>query len=242
MFFTVPGPKMLWQFGELGYDVSIDFNGRTGEKPIKWYYYDIEERKNIYDHFAALIKLKTENEAFRSDNFIIADDGLSKRIKITDASMNVIVLGNFDVQPGSVSGDFHDTGWWYDYFRGDSLEVNDTAVSLTLDPGEFRIYTSVKLDSPEPSVSVNDLFYDRNYDSWFDVYPNPVTDRMNINLADEYATMELDITILNIKGRKVYSSSSFSGSYIDLGSLPRGMYLINISTGTRSATRRFIKL
>ena len=32
IFFTVPGPKMIWQFGELGYDVNIDFNGRTGEK------------------------------------------------------------------------------------------------------------------------------------------------------------------------------------------------------------------
>ena len=33
-FFTVPGPKMIWQFGELGYDISIDQNGRTGKKPI----------------------------------------------------------------------------------------------------------------------------------------------------------------------------------------------------------------
>ncbi|MFM6936587.1 MAG: hypothetical protein ACKOXH_02725, partial [Aquirufa sp.] len=29
-FFTIPGPKMIWQFGELGYDVSINDNGRTG--------------------------------------------------------------------------------------------------------------------------------------------------------------------------------------------------------------------
>lgn len=27
-FFTVPGPKMIWQFGEMGYDVSIEENGR----------------------------------------------------------------------------------------------------------------------------------------------------------------------------------------------------------------------
>ena len=26
-FFTIPGPKMIWQFGELGYDFSIDENG-----------------------------------------------------------------------------------------------------------------------------------------------------------------------------------------------------------------------
>ncbi|MDZ7764853.1 MAG: hypothetical protein U5K00_10550 [Melioribacteraceae bacterium] len=25
-FFTIPGPKMIWQFGELGYDYSIDYN------------------------------------------------------------------------------------------------------------------------------------------------------------------------------------------------------------------------
>ena len=30
LFFAYPGPKMLWQFGEFGYDVNIDFNGRTG--------------------------------------------------------------------------------------------------------------------------------------------------------------------------------------------------------------------
>ncbi len=37
-FITVPGPKMIWQFGELGYDYSIDYNGRVGNKPIKWDY------------------------------------------------------------------------------------------------------------------------------------------------------------------------------------------------------------
>ncbi len=35
-FYTLPGPKLFWQFGELGYDFSIDFNGRVGNKPIPW--------------------------------------------------------------------------------------------------------------------------------------------------------------------------------------------------------------
>lgn len=30
--FTIPGPKMIWQFGEMGYDYSIDYNGRVGKK------------------------------------------------------------------------------------------------------------------------------------------------------------------------------------------------------------------
>ncbi|MDQ2771431.1 MAG: alpha-amylase family glycosyl hydrolase, partial [Bacteroidota bacterium] len=37
-FFPIPGPKMVWQFGELGYDIDINQNGRTGAKPILWNY------------------------------------------------------------------------------------------------------------------------------------------------------------------------------------------------------------
>ena len=31
IFFLLPGPKMIWQFGEVGYDISIDYNGRLGK-------------------------------------------------------------------------------------------------------------------------------------------------------------------------------------------------------------------
>lgn len=46
MFYTIPGPKMLWQFGELGYDYSINYcingtvnnNCRLDPKPVRWDY------------------------------------------------------------------------------------------------------------------------------------------------------------------------------------------------------------
>ena len=31
IYFLLPGPKMIWQFGELGYDISINQNGRLGQ-------------------------------------------------------------------------------------------------------------------------------------------------------------------------------------------------------------------
>ena len=45
---TIPGPKMIWQFGELGYDYSINTctngtvnnNCRLDEKPIRWDYHE----------------------------------------------------------------------------------------------------------------------------------------------------------------------------------------------------------
>src|SRR5690606_7274137 len=62
MFYTVPGPKMLWQFGELGYDYSINhcqdgsINGdcRTYNKPVKWEYRDDADRYALYLHIRDL--------------------------------------------------------------------------------------------------------------------------------------------------------------------------------------------
>ncbi len=239
-FFTVPGPKMLWQFGELGYDFSIDYNGRTGEKPIRWDYYDIAERRRVYDLFAALIKLKKENEAFTSSDFEIVDGGLQKRIKINHASMDVIVVGNFDVEQGSVSGDFHNSGRWYEFFTGDSIDVEDTQELLTLDPGEYRIYTSERLDPPELSVGIGDV--PGREELPFTIRPNPVRDRLFIERHDEYRDRDMDIQVMDISGRPLMTVKGHTGSYIDMTALPRGIYLINISSGSRSSTRRFIKL
>ncbi|MFO7852426.1 MAG: alpha-amylase family glycosyl hydrolase [Bacteroidota bacterium] len=240
-FFTVPGPKMLWQFGELGYDYSIDYNGRTGKKPIRWDYFNVPARNRLYWTFAALIKLKRENPAFSSSDFEIVDDGLKKRIKISHESMNVIVLGNFDVTTGMISGDFHNTGWWYEYFTGDSVNIDDTQTVISLEPGEYRIYTSERLTKPELMVSVEDIVFEKENDGWFTVYPNPVDDMLFISIAGEYAGRAVDIDILDISGRKVASFKDAVGHSLDLATLPRGLYFIRATAAGHTATRRIIK-
>jgi len=65
-FFMMPGPKMIWQFGELGYDYSINYcqdgsinnNCRTDAKPIKWDYLQIAGRAHLRSVYAALLKLR----------------------------------------------------------------------------------------------------------------------------------------------------------------------------------------
>lgn len=239
-FFTVPGPKMLWQFGELGYDYSIDYNGRTGEKPVKWDYFNDPDRNRVYRAFAALISLRIEHPAFSSSDFEIVDEGMKKRIKISHESMNVIVLGNFDVSSGLVGGDFHNTGWWYEYFTGDSINVTDTGEIIELGAGEYRIYTSERLAVPDIPLTVEDV-YDKNYDRWFTIYPNPVDDMLFIDLNEDYYGRTVDINILDISGRTVYSAAGFSDSSFDISTLPRGMYFIRLTTSGRTATQRFIK-
>lgn len=239
-FFTIPGPKMLWQFGELGYDFSINYNGRLGEKPIKWDYFDDSDRNKLYWSIAALIKLKTENPAFTSSDFEIVDNGMTKRIKITHQSMDVIVLGNFDVINGDIMGDFHNTGWWYEYFSGDSINVSSTTMNFTLEPGEYRIYTSERLAKPDLTVSVDDVFSNSG-EQWFTVYPNPVRDRLNIDMNDSFAGRPVEISILDISGREIVSKPAFSGQSLDVASLPRGIYFIRAGSDGKSSLSRFIK-
>ena len=57
---------MIWQFGELGYDYSIDFNGRVGEKPIRRDYLEDKDRNDLYRLYSLMIKTKTSTEGFNS--------------------------------------------------------------------------------------------------------------------------------------------------------------------------------
>ena len=151
-FFTIPGPKLMWQFGELGYDVSIDFNGRTGEKPVKWDYLNDDRRTNLYKVYQSLIKLKSDYDVFSTSDFTLDVSGLVKRIYLNHPSMNAFIIGNFGVDQFTTAANYTSTGWWYDYFSGDSIDVVSTNQSITLAPGDFYIYTTSKLPTPEPGI------------------------------------------------------------------------------------------
>jgi len=90
-FFTVPGPKMIWQFEELGYDVSIDDPCRVCEKPFHWEYYTDIYRFKLYSVFKELIKLRKENEVFATNNFTM-HDGPIKQIVLEHDTDTVFSL------------------------------------------------------------------------------------------------------------------------------------------------------
>jgi 1,4-alpha-glucan branching enzyme len=146
-FFTIPGPKMLWQFGELGYDYSIDYDGRLGRKPIRWDYLDDDDRLELFEVFSKLIRLKIEQPAFESSQFSMNVGNSMKSIHLNHETMNVTVIGNFDVVSNSINPQFQSSGWWYDFLESDSLYVADPQSSVTMDPGEFHVYTSKRVEA-----------------------------------------------------------------------------------------------
>lgn len=173
-FFPVPGPRMMWQFGELGYgygdngeqclreaDCPASAPGRTSPKPIRWDYRDPDQSPNrveLYDTWSALLELRTSNEVFTSTDteVSITDAGpeRSRRISLQHSSMDAVVVGNYGVTSQNVTADFPSTGAWYDYFTGQrvNIESDEQDAAIPMGPGEFHIYTSAPVDTPQAGL------------------------------------------------------------------------------------------
>jgi len=258
-FFTLPGPKMMWQFGELGYDRNLPESGpdRCDPKPILWNYYDQPERRNLYETISALIKLRNENSAFRDPNAIVqmrvGQGQYDRRINIANSDMAATIIGNFGVTTCDVNPNFQKTDTWYNYFSGDSLEVTDTQTPISLLPGEFHIFTDKKLETPVITKVINynvttaptSFVLEQNY-------PNP----FNIATAIRYSLSESKPTqtvvrILNILGQEVKTmvdEEQSAGEYqvvwdgLDNSGKPvaSGVYLYSISSGRFYAVKKLI--
>lgn len=141
------GPKMIWQFGEMGYDYSInDFGGRTNPKPSAFGWLSLTHRKNAYDKSSIIINLKKNYpNAFISGTYDkkigSSDWNNGKRISITHSDLNLVMLGNFyPTGTLSIKADFQKTGTWYDLLTGESVTVSNTDMDINVTGGEVKIF------------------------------------------------------------------------------------------------------
>ena len=172
-FFTIPGPKMIWQFGELGYDISIDNPGRVDRKPIHWDYVANANRKQIYNTWATLTAFKKQYpDVFNTTNFTLnTGNTLTKSIVLRGTSTDVVIVGNFDVTAKSITANFTKIGIWYEYFTGEEKNITNTSTAITLNPGEYKLYSFIKLLDPRGGTALDDSDGDGVADS-ADLCPN----------------------------------------------------------------------
>ncbi len=242
-FFTVPGPKMVWQFGELGYDIDIDYPCRVCDKPILWEYYDNSRRFRLYKVFSALIKLRIEEQLFETTDFNLSVAGARKRINLNSTAMNAVILGNFDLVTGSIEGNFQHTGTWYEYFTGSTLEVTATDQAVDLQPGEYRMYTDEQLELPDiPPLATDEFYYQAEQGMLF---PNP-TD--GIIYYEPVSSGLLGFTLYDIAGQPVYSKNILAGSGQTISydlkdanqELKKGIYFFTITTDKKISQGKLI--
>ena len=247
-FFTIPGPKMIWQFGELGYDFSIDYNGRVGNKPIRWDYFDVGRRKRLYQVWSALIHLRTSEPAFTTTDYKLNLAYATKRIELNHEDMDVRIIGNFGVVEQSMDPNFNTTGTWYEFFSGNSMEVTDTNGLITLAPGAYRIYTTKQLSTPDITADLGAATVNIPE---VNVYPNPAGDQLfistekqadQINLWDINGRIVKNIDITDRQNASLDGSGPGSPGWkitANLSGLETGIYIlqINFRDGTTGHAR-----
>lgn len=217
----VPGPKMIWHFGELGMEQSINTcnNGTVGDckldtKPQpQWEnnWLANVQRKKIYDDWSRMNDLKQSNAVFKGESEInpSATNTLVQRIYLWDNSLtaselkNVIVVANFDVTTQYVIADFPYIGTWYDLMDESTLNVSNTTQSITLNPGEFKVY-----GNQQPSLSNHkpELLQ-------LSLRQNPVREQIVIDLPNEDV---YTYKVYSVLGQEIYSGKHINGKVLTI--------------------------
>lgn len=152
--------------------------------------------------------------------------------------VNRIVRLNID---GSIDNSFNSAGVGFGssmgyYIDGCILKQSDGKILVG---GDFTTYNNtpvkgiVRLNNP--SVLSNSDFSK----SKISLYPNPVNEILNLDLSNIETTENL--TIYDVTGKNVLEIKDISNHQIDVSSLEKGVYFIDIKTQNGSFKEKFVK-
>lgn len=262
-FFTLPGPKMMWQFGELGYGYGENGEqclrdaeycpsiapGRTSEKPVRWDYYDDPDRIKIYKTWSALINLRRSSPAFTAPEK--ADYKLSGTIKsivLEHEDSDVVIIGNFGMNPTEAEINFPATGTWYDFFEGEAVEIDEASQSIPLNLGEFRIFTTRQFAAPEEGLLTHTEQQLADLPKLFRLnqnYPNPFNPSTVISYQLPVQS-QVKLQVFDITGRMVATlveGPQAAGEHqivFNAGNLASGMYITRLQAGGKVFTQKMM--
>ena len=233
----VPGPKMIWQFGELGWEKSIfscnngsvntPSDGISGDckldtKPQpQWIsnWLGDSNRSKIYTDWSKMITMKTTEPVFLGTASISNTSTLVPNIKIANNALasnqlkDVLVLANFNVTTQNVPTGFAYPGTWYNLMDNTSFVVSDVNATMSIPAGEFRIY-----GNKVASLAIAD--YEKA--TTIALYPNPTSDYFTLNETTS------KVQVFSITGQlvKSFDGSKSSGSEFSVSDLNQGLYIV----------------
>jgi len=242
---TIPGPKMIWHFGDLGMENSIftcddgTFGGddcKLSTKPQpQWENNWLTDaaRKKIYDDWARINELKINERVFEGD-YTITSGSLTPRVDIFDTSIpeselrNVVILTNFDVVAQTINTNFPIAGAWVDLMDA-SNNTTYSASTITLQPGEFKIFGNQKSTLSSENVAfVNDILK---------VYPNPTSTTFSLSKN------VLEVSVFDITGKQVkkFTNNVVKTNSFSVTDLNTGIYFIKIKEeNNKISTKKLI--
>ena len=233
----IPGPKMIWHFGELGWEKSIftcnddsvnsDFDAVGGDckldtKPQpQWVnnWLGNSNRNKIYNDWAKMITLKKTEPVFLGTAIIPDANTLTLNVKITNVNLtsaqlkDVLILANFDTSAQNISTGFPYAGTWYNLMDNTTINVTDVNAPINLPAGEYRIYGN---------KTANLAIEDFEKGSQVNLYPNPVADYFTLG----FKTSKVEIYSVTGQLVKTFNTNGNTDYQFSVSSLASGLYLV----------------
>lgn len=248
VLFLVPGPKMIWHFGELGMTNSLwtcnagnvsysnpDCKLDTKPQP-QWAnnWMNDANRLNVYNTWSRLMNLKTSQNVFENGTYSwnISNTG-RPRLDVwtsTTSSANlsyVIVLTNFSDATYNAVGGFPYTGTWANLMDNSTFNVTNVNMAISIEPGGFRVFGN------QPALN------NSNFDvlQFIELAPNPATTSFMVNAEIK------NVTLFSITGQivKSFENLSINQSY-SIEDLSKGIYIAKIEAANGlSKTVKLVK-
>ena len=239
-FLPIPGPKLIWQFGELGYDVDINYNGRTGAKPIRWNYLQDADRLHLHDTYANLTALR-HNPALNGTTFTFSLGSQVKSMHFTGPNLNVTIVGNYSIFDNQIDPEFQQAGKWYNYLTGDSISVVDPHDLRTLAPGQFAVYTSQRIRRVALAATAAREFNTLHLSA----VPNPATGYTSLQYELPVGGL-VQLTVRNMLGQLVLNPAAtreISGPHaheLSVDKLTPGVYIVQLRAADRQQITRLV--
>ncbi len=256
VFLTVPGPKMIWQFAELGFDKSIfmctngtvntDNDATPGDckldpKPSAFgLNYDTDAaRKSVYDTWAKILEIRLSSQVFNTKTFNVESGNLMPRIFIwndasTEPLKNVVILANFTTSSQSIVPDFPYTGNWVNLMDNSAVPVASTTAPITIEAGGFRIFGNA------PALATSETGSVKNAVSLV-ITQNPVTNgtaNLRYTNADNGTLAIYDLSGKLVKSVKTAKSNGDEA--VSINGLKSGMYLIQLKSDKGVAVTKMV--
>lgn len=197
------GSHMIWQYGELGYDYSINSsntkpNGTSGDdrcskKPRieKWITQPNQERMNQYRLVSQIVQLRTRLMPKVFAGNPTASSLSTNLVRSIQWGSDVYVVANFsatDNAPVALP-----SGTWYDYLGG----AGKAASNYTLAPGEVKVFTGTQVIAPTVPTQYNIT------EGWIDTITEKTTGNARKLLRDGQLIILTPNAAYDIMGRTI---------------------------------------
>ena len=254
LFLTVPGPKMIWQFGELGFENSINTceDGTVSEScklskkksAFELGMQNDSRRIKLFNVWSRILKLRNSESIFKTNNFTTTfSSDLKYMILNDDSSENikkVIVIANFGTQTKEVNGIILPNGEWYNIYGNNSKITISDQNKLSLSPGQFIILAD-KQTSIEDDEGLLLSSEETGINKKITIYPNPSVESFLIEM-DKSLNLPLNASLFNSSGKLVWERRIFEYEYIFKSNfLSSGIYNLILTGNDFFSSKKIVK-